>query len=119
MPLSCSTQELTAQLFEEWVKQLDQKFSAANRKIALIIDNCTVHPHVEQLNSIELIFLSPEHHITYSAHGLRYNSRLKSQVSLIGCSKTDRSIRKEKSCTNHIDFIRYDDAEKGVECCFE
>ena len=57
MPLSCSTQELTAQLFEEWVKQLDQKFSAANRKIALIIDNCTAHPHVEQLNCIELIFL--------------------------------------------------------------
>ena len=118
MPLSCSTQELTAQLFEEWVKQLDQKFSAANRKIALIIDNCTVHPHVEQLNNLTQ-FLSPEHHITYSAHGLRYNSRLKSQVSLIGCSKIDRSIRKEKSCTNHIDFIRYDDAEKGVECCFE
>ena len=38
-------------------KQLDQKFSAANRKIALIIDNCTIHPDVEQLNSIELIFL--------------------------------------------------------------
>ena len=41
------------------MRQLDQKFSAANRKIALIIDNCTVHPHVEQLNSIELIFLPP------------------------------------------------------------
>ena len=41
------------------MRQLDQKFSAANRKIDLIIDNCTVHPHVEQLNSIELIFLPP------------------------------------------------------------
>ena len=50
---------MTAKLFEEWVRQLDQKFSAANRKIALTIDNCTVHPDVEQLNSIELIFLPP------------------------------------------------------------
>ena len=33
--------------------------SAANRTIALIIDNCTAHPQVEQLNSIELIFLPP------------------------------------------------------------
>ena len=50
---------MTAELFEEWVRELDRKFSAAKRKIALIIDNRTAHPHVEQLVSIELIFLSP------------------------------------------------------------
>ena len=50
---------MTAELFEEWVRQLDQKFSTANRKIALTIDNCRTHPHVEQINSIELIFLPP------------------------------------------------------------
>ena len=48
---------MTAELFEECIRQLGQNFSAANRKIALIIDNCTAHPHLEQLNSIELIFL--------------------------------------------------------------
>ena len=42
------------------MRQLHQKFSAANRKIALIIDNCTAHPHVEQLNSIELTFQPPK-----------------------------------------------------------
>ena len=50
---------MTTELFEEWVRQLDRKFSAANGKIALITDNCTTHLHVEQLNSIELIFLPP------------------------------------------------------------
>ena len=35
-------------------------FSAANMKIALIIDNRDAHPHEEQLNSIELIFLPPK-----------------------------------------------------------
>ena len=50
---------MTAELFEEWVRELDRKFSAAKRKIALIIDNCTAHPHVEHLASIELIFLPP------------------------------------------------------------
>ena len=43
----------------EWLRQLERKFSAANRKIALIIDNYTAHPHVEQLNSVKLIFLPP------------------------------------------------------------
>ena len=50
---------MTAELFEEWVRELDRMFSAAKRKIALIFDNCTAHPHVEQLASIELIFLPP------------------------------------------------------------
>ena len=50
---------MTAELFKEWVRQLDRKFSAANRKIDLIIDSCTSHPHIEQFNSIELIFLPP------------------------------------------------------------
>ena len=48
---------MTVELFEEWVRHLDRMLSAANRKIALIIYNCTAHPHVEQLNCIELIFL--------------------------------------------------------------
>ena len=50
---------ITTELFEEWVRELDCKFSAAKRKIALIIDNCTSHPHVKQLVSIELMFLPP------------------------------------------------------------
>ena len=48
---------MTAELFEEWVRELDRKFNAAKRKIALIIDNCTAPPHVEQFASIKLIFL--------------------------------------------------------------
>ena len=41
------------------MRQLDRKFSAANRKIALIIDSLKAHPHIEQRNSIELTFLPP------------------------------------------------------------
>ena len=108
---------MTVELFEERLRQLDRKFSAANRKIILIIDNCTTHLHVEQLNSIELIFLPPN--TTSNTQLMDFNSRLKSQVSLIGGLKTDCSIRKGKSCTNHVNFIRCDDAGKGVECCFE
>ena len=50
---------MSGELFEEWVRELDRKFFVAKRKIALIIDNCTAHPHVENLEWVELIFLPP------------------------------------------------------------
>ena len=50
-------------LFTEWVKELDRKYAAQDRKIALIVDNCPAHPKVDvnsqSLNAIELIFLPP------------------------------------------------------------
>ena len=46
-------------LLTEWVKKLDQKFAAQNRKIALIVNNCSAHHIVDGLKVIELIFLPP------------------------------------------------------------
>ena len=50
---------MLAELFEEWVKEIDLKFSFHKRKIALIIDNCSAHPNVQKLDWVELIFLPP------------------------------------------------------------
>ena len=44
-------------LFEEWLRELDSKFLAERRKIALLVDNCPAHPHVDNLKAIDLIFL--------------------------------------------------------------
>ena len=44
-------------LFTEWVKELDRKFAAQSRKIALIVHNCLTHPIVDGLKAIEPIFL--------------------------------------------------------------
>ena len=46
-------------LFTKWVKELDRKYAAQDRKIALIVDNCPAHPKVDGLEAIELIFLPP------------------------------------------------------------
>ena len=46
-------------LSTEWVRQLDNKFVAEGRKIALIIDNCPAHPEIDNLQAVELIFLPP------------------------------------------------------------
>ena len=50
---------MSGELFEDWVHNLDRNFAVFKRKIALIIDNCTAHPHVENLKWVELIFLPP------------------------------------------------------------
>ena len=42
-----------------WVKELDWKFVAQDRKITLIVDNCPAHPIVDGLKAIELTFEPP------------------------------------------------------------
>ena len=49
---------VTADLFDEWMRKLDREMGAENRKIAMVVDNCTAHPHY-QYENIELFFLPP------------------------------------------------------------
>ena len=46
-------------LFEEWVRDVNKKFHAKGRKLALIIDNCPAHPIIENLPHIKLVFFLP------------------------------------------------------------
>ena len=46
-------------LFEEWVRELDRKFASEGRNVALVIDNCPAHPHIEELKAIKLFLLPP------------------------------------------------------------
>ena len=48
---------MTAAIFEEWLRKWDEKLGKRGWKIALFVDNCSVHPHISSLNFIELIFL--------------------------------------------------------------
>ena len=46
-------------LFEEWIWEIDTKFTKEKKKEALILDNCPPPPTINNLKSIELIFLPP------------------------------------------------------------
>ncbi|XP_065673883.1 tigger transposable element-derived protein 4-like [Hydra vulgaris] len=50
-------------LFEEWIREMDTKFTKEKKKEAFIIDNCPAHLTVDKLKSIELIFFTTEYHI--------------------------------------------------------
>ena len=50
---------MNGDLFTEWVKELDQKFAAQDRKITLIVNNYPAHLIFDDLKAIELILLPP------------------------------------------------------------
>ena len=51
---------MDSKIFVEWVRKLDRRFTTAERKVALVIDNCPSHPHViNDLSAIDIIFLPP------------------------------------------------------------
>jgi len=50
---------MNSEIFEEWVRKIDRKFRADDRKIALIIDNCPAHPAIPNLTNVQLVFLPP------------------------------------------------------------
>ena len=46
-------------IFTDYLRRLDAKFNTEGRKVALIIDNCTAYPNVDNFKAIELVFLLP------------------------------------------------------------
>ena len=46
-------------LFEEWVREVDRRFTKEGRKIVLLVANCPAHPSIDKLVSSKLIFLPP------------------------------------------------------------
>ena len=50
---------MDAELFTEWLQEFDRTISADGRKVALLVDNCPAHPHVDGLQSVTLVFLPP------------------------------------------------------------
>ena len=50
---------MTSHLFEDYLLRWDHKLTTQGRRIALVIDNATCHPKLDDLVNIELVFLPP------------------------------------------------------------
>ena len=51
---------MTSEIFTEWIRKFDSRMSLQNRRIALLLDNCSAHPKsVSGLKSIQMFFLPP------------------------------------------------------------
>lgn len=49
---------MTGQIFESWLKKVNQQMRVQNRKILLFMDNCGAHPHLT-LSNVKLVFFPP------------------------------------------------------------
>jgi len=50
---------MVSEIFKEWLRKLDRKFSREHRKVLMLVDNCPAHPSVSGLKAITLKFLPP------------------------------------------------------------
>ena len=50
---------MDGKLFEEWLRELDWKFTFEWRNVVFVVDNCRAHPHIGNLKAIKLYFLPP------------------------------------------------------------
>ena len=56
--IGTTKKRVTSDIFCEWQDIVNNKMKRPNRKITLLIDNCSANPHVERSN-IKLVFLPP------------------------------------------------------------
>ncbi|XP_060998493.1 tigger transposable element-derived protein 4 [Dama dama] len=47
---------MTADVFEQWMQKLDERFQAQQRRVVIFIESSPAHPEVKNLKSIELAF---------------------------------------------------------------
>jgi hypothetical protein len=75
----------TSQIFVEWVRFLDKQFSHQKRKVLFFVDNCSAHPSIDKLKSINLQFLSPNttSKLQPMDQGIIYNLKTILEVSLV------------------------------------
>ncbi|XP_035221575.1 tigger transposable element-derived protein 4-like [Stegodyphus dumicola] len=50
---------MTGNIYEKWLRDFDNRFSAEKRKVLLIVDNCTAHMEVTGLQAIRVEYLPP------------------------------------------------------------
>ena len=72
------------------------EFAVSKRKIALIIDNCTDHPHVENLKWVELIFLPPNTASHTQAMDQGIIQALKAKYRLLAVRKLTLTLEKKE-----------------------
>lgn len=50
---------MTSSIFEDHMRKIDRRMTAANRKIVMVVDNCPAHPKLDSLRAVTLVFLPP------------------------------------------------------------
>ena len=114
-------------LFEEWVREVDRRFTKEGRKIVLLVDNCPAHPSINNLASTELIFLLLNTTSKLEPMDQGVIQSLKAHYKKMSIKKLIEAIEKEKPLPEFsiLDAIQMIDlawgkfTTKTVANCFE
>ena len=83
---------MSGDLFEEWLYELDNKFHREGRKLVMIIDNYSAHPHIENPKAMNC-FLAKKYNLHRSTNRSRCYSKFESKTPHHSCSSHHNSIR--------------------------
>ena len=50
---------MTGEIYRKWLAEWDGQLQTQNRHICLLVDNCSAHPNIVELNNIRVKFLPP------------------------------------------------------------
>ena len=114
-------------LFEEWVREVDGRFTKEGRKIVLLVDNCPAHPSIDNLLSTELIFLPPNTTTKLQSMDQGVIRSLKAYYKTMTIKKLIEAIEKKKPLPEFsiLDAVQILDlawekvTTKTVVSCFE
>ena len=83
-------------LFEDWVREIDRQFTKERRNIVLFVENCLARPTINNLVSIELIFLPPNTTSNLQPMDQGVIRSLKAHYRALSVRKWIDAIEKEK-----------------------
>ena len=60
---------MDSDIFNNWVEQIDHKFTANDRRVVLVVDNCPAHPEIHCLQAIDLNIFTTQYDTNNPAYG--------------------------------------------------
>ncbi|CAH1248612.1 TIGD4 [Branchiostoma lanceolatum] len=100
---------MTADIFKEWVRKIDGEMGRRRKKIVLLLDNYTAHPHDVPLDNIRLVFPSPyttsliqplDQGIIQNFKAMYRSQMMRRVISAIDNDNIDRARQRQKALTN-------------------
>ena len=98
---------MNSEIFEEWVRKLDRKFRADDRKIALI--NCSYYSINLKLDERSNRIFAPKYDIHSSTVGSRCHTQPLSALLRKGCTFVTQSLGEKRALSKDINFAISED----------
>uniref|UniRef100_H2ZVU2 Tigger transposable element derived 4 n=1 Tax=Latimeria chalumnae TaxID=7897 RepID=H2ZVU2_LATCH len=57
LPYYLNEYQPKAEVFEKWIRKIDEQFQTQHRRVVIFVDQCSAHPEVRNMKSVELVFL--------------------------------------------------------------